>query len=452
MQQHAVPQNISSFEFKLIGEMTIKQFFTLGIGLLLAWLFYSLGFLPVYIKWPLVLTFATAGAAFAFIPINDRPLAQWFINFFKAVFAPTQRIWIKSATLPIYLAPIAASVMPAPTHFRPSRVQLEAYLSSLPTGPKSQLDIAEEKFLTQLEFNTPGLQVEVVIPVPEPIIKPFVSQITKTTVTQVIKPIQPIKKAFEEVARLPGLEERARRVFGEIRPKPKAGSLASEINFTTQPVISFQTPDLKVKYIPEIGQIKVRKLHSFGLTGEFVLPIRGEKRIELENQVKEKFTSPAGGPALKFDAFEQFLQQPVIKPIISAPVIKTPPPKKVIQAVNISVPIKPVTLKPFSHPQIRPQIHFIQPQSVPKVAPPLVKPQQTPTSGSVQPQFSTTNQRNLPNIISGAVTDNQGNILSETSVTIRNTDGFPVRALQTNRLGQFSISTPLPNGKYTLEL
>ena len=30
--------------------------------------------------------------------------------------------------------------------------------------------------------------------------------------------------------------------------------------------------------------------------------------------------------------------------------------------------------------------------------------------------------------------------------------GLPVRALKTNKLGQFSGSTPLPNGSYTIEL
>ena len=31
-------------------------------------------------------------------------------------------------------------------------------------------------------------------------------------------------------------------------------------------------------------------------------------------------------------------------------------------------------------------------------------------------------------------------------------EGLPVRALKTNKLGQFTGSTPLPNGVYTLEL
>ena len=31
-------------------------------------------------------------------------------------------------------------------------------------------------------------------------------------------------------------------------------------------------------------------------------------------------------------------------------------------------------------------------------------------------------------------------------------EGLPVRALKTNKLGQFTGSTPLPNGTYTLEV
>jgi len=37
-------------------------------------------------------------------------------------------------------------------------------------------------------------------------------------------------------------------------------------------------------------------------------------------------------------------------------------------------------------------------------------------------------------------------------VVIYDKEGLPVRALKTNKLGQFTGSTPLPNGTYTIEL
>ena len=41
MQQHPVPQHISNYEFKLVGDMTLKQFFQLAGGILVALIFYA---------------------------------------------------------------------------------------------------------------------------------------------------------------------------------------------------------------------------------------------------------------------------------------------------------------------------------------------------------------------------------------------------------------------------
>ncbi|KKR52786.1 MAG: hypothetical protein UT88_C0021G0001, partial [Candidatus Woesebacteria bacterium GW2011_GWD2_40_19] len=34
MEQHPIPQNISSYQFRLVGDMTLKQFFQLAGGFL----------------------------------------------------------------------------------------------------------------------------------------------------------------------------------------------------------------------------------------------------------------------------------------------------------------------------------------------------------------------------------------------------------------------------------
>lgn len=88
MQQHPVPQNISSYEFKLVGDMTLKQFFQLAGGVVISLIFYATP-LPGVIKWPLVVIFALIGAALAFLPIEERPLSSWVFAFFKAVYSPT---------------------------------------------------------------------------------------------------------------------------------------------------------------------------------------------------------------------------------------------------------------------------------------------------------------------------------------------------------------------------
>jgi len=57
----------------------------------------------------------------------------------------------------------------------------------------------------------------------------------------------------------------------------------------------------------------------------------------------------------------------------------------------------------------------------------------------------------IPNVIVGMTLDQNRNILDGSIIEIRDQTGHPVRALKSNKLGQFYIATPLPNGTYELE-
>lgn len=96
MEQHPVPQQISSYQFRLVGDMTLKQFFQLAGGALIALLFYS-STLPAFLKWPFIAFFALSGAALAFLPLEDRPLEVWVLAFFRSIYAPTLFFWNKPA-------------------------------------------------------------------------------------------------------------------------------------------------------------------------------------------------------------------------------------------------------------------------------------------------------------------------------------------------------------------
>ncbi len=88
MEQHAIPRQITSFEFKLIGFMTLKQFLYLVI-------FGPLGYVVSFIPIPIIniilgIAVASIGVALAFLPINDRPLEIWVRNIWKRLNSPTQ--------------------------------------------------------------------------------------------------------------------------------------------------------------------------------------------------------------------------------------------------------------------------------------------------------------------------------------------------------------------------
>lgn len=99
MQQHPIPQNVTQYQFRLVGDMTLKQFLELAGGLLVAYLFYASNLIFIF-KWPLALLSVFVGLALAFFPLEDRPLDQWVINFVKAIYGPTRFIWQKTNKIP----------------------------------------------------------------------------------------------------------------------------------------------------------------------------------------------------------------------------------------------------------------------------------------------------------------------------------------------------------------
>ncbi len=94
MEQHPIPQQISSYEFKLVGDMTLKQFLKAAAGIILAILIKNTSLIAL-IKWPLMFVSAGLGLALAFLPLEDRPLDNWIISFLKSIYAPTIFIYNK---------------------------------------------------------------------------------------------------------------------------------------------------------------------------------------------------------------------------------------------------------------------------------------------------------------------------------------------------------------------
>jgi len=96
MEQHPIPQQITSYEFKLVGDMTLKQFGKAAGGVIIALLINS-SKLVFIIKWPLIFIFAAGGLALAFVPFQDRPLETWLMAFIKSIYAPTIYFYKKTS-------------------------------------------------------------------------------------------------------------------------------------------------------------------------------------------------------------------------------------------------------------------------------------------------------------------------------------------------------------------
>lgn len=159
-EQHPIPQQISSYQFRLVGDMTIKQFFQVAGGTLISLVIYSSS-LPGLIKWPLIIIFFSFGIALAFFPIGDRPLSKWIVLFLKAIYSPTIYTWQKSQKKISYFQPESQSVVQDLKAKEPIQQALE------PSLPREQevgsLEKKELEFLSKisksLEEQAPTWQI-----------------------------------------------------------------------------------------------------------------------------------------------------------------------------------------------------------------------------------------------------------------------------------------------------
>jgi hypothetical protein len=94
MEQHAIPRQITNFEFKLIGFLTLKQFIYLLISIPIGILIFYIFPVPI-LNIFLGIIIALIGVAFAFVPINDRPMEVWVRNLIKRLSSPTQYFFKK---------------------------------------------------------------------------------------------------------------------------------------------------------------------------------------------------------------------------------------------------------------------------------------------------------------------------------------------------------------------
>lgn len=173
--------------------MTLKQFFQVGGGALVAVLIYASHLYPI-IKWPLMIFSFALGAAMAFLPFEERPLSRWIFAFFSSIYSPTIFFWKRSESVPEFFLPDegsgVASSVPLPT--TPS-----------PKGTSdAKLDQKEEGFLLKIG-NIFGQLGTMTIPVPtkpetekpeETLQKPPVEKLVIPTVPMIT--VSPQSKGF----------------------------------------------------------------------------------------------------------------------------------------------------------------------------------------------------------------------------------------------------------------
>lgn len=207
MEQHPIPQNISSYQFRLVGDMTLKQFFELAGGIGVGLLFYAAPIIGI-IKWPLIILSVILGIGLAFVPLNERPLEQWIFAFFRAIYSPTIFNWSKTKK-PYKFFADETSVSNIPENLSNAQdVALKNYMNNTKqfSGPLAKLEDAEKGFLATIMgmfagFKNPTPQESVptsTTPTPQTGPKKLEVPITQSVK---ITPAQPTHLVVEEKVR-----------------------------------------------------------------------------------------------------------------------------------------------------------------------------------------------------------------------------------------------------------
>lgn len=210
MDNHPIPQDVTGFQFRLIGDMTIKQFAYVAVGAILAFVMFAVP-APILLKLPFVILFAGTGVALAFLPLEGRPMDVMLGNFFKALFNPEQYMYQKTGG--IFLSNIHSptkTTQAAQTPTAPSSEKLSMYLSSLHAQHADKLDDRESKFLNSVSsiFTNPTVQLQPIpaltpspqapyvppAPLPEP------PQKTPEKITETPTPVAPLPPTPPPVA------------------------------------------------------------------------------------------------------------------------------------------------------------------------------------------------------------------------------------------------------------
>src|SRR3989338_3093903 len=132
MENHPIPQDVTGFQFKLIGEMTVKQFAYVAGGVVLAWIVFSLPLL-FFIKLIIALILLFIGFSLAFVPIEGRPMDVMLSHFTRALFVPSRYVYRKIGAL--FIPPAQAPTPSPPPPPTPVPLSETAVASDANTTP-----------------------------------------------------------------------------------------------------------------------------------------------------------------------------------------------------------------------------------------------------------------------------------------------------------------------------
>ncbi len=439
-QAHPIPQNVTNFEFHLVGDMTLKQFAYLAGGVGFAFLiFTTLSTVQPIIAWPIIVISSLLGVAFAFLPIQERPLDHWVGAFFKAIFQPTslkfsskilntedplfnKRLshYLKTykyeeikqhavlgnpnllpSALSSSLAPVAgpASKSAPP----PTLGKKQNFIDKFKAGQTSFVPLSTSGPSAQAPAPRPQVQ-----PQPAPIPTPPISPALKSPLAVPVASPAPPKPQTPLPATPPDQQKMEANI-----PLPDL-NISRPNNPVSKPEPLLQTqPQAQTPAPAEVPEVATEQQLKKTVELAKEAQKNQEEIIKIESslaQIKQQAAQPGVDPKSYIENFEDLLTQ--------------------LQKLNQKASETAQKMAELQKEPPKPAVSVV----------PVTKAKSIPTL-----KLTT-----FPNVINGIVTDSLGNYLSGAIVVAHDKQGLPVRALKSNKLGQFVAATPLPNGEYSI--
>lgn len=320
MEQHPVPRNISSFQFHLIGDMTLRQFAYMAGGCVSAFLVLKFFPLPALVKWPIAAVFTFGGLAFAFLPIQERPLDKWLIAFIKSINSPTQYLWIKDNYIPdILLRGYTSTQMKTMPQVHQeahadAKKKLETYLATLPNAPLQTINNREKNYLNQTMelFNSVGGTT-------------YVPNVQKNIQSGLIMPQQAPVNLPVNITNRPVKADLSTPVVPTIKSVPIGkGEPVENVSVSQHPPIVKEKPLAENKH----AEAKEDKFNEI---------IQKNAKLEEElNKLKAELTKSQSSPTVSTEAKDK---PNIIKPLEAAekkePTIKTVTAKNAVNEIGM---------------------------------------------------------------------------------------------------------------------
>jgi len=162
MDNHPIPQDVTGFQFKLVGEMTLKQFVYLAVGVIIAWIFFSTH-LPAIIKLPISLISIILGVFSAFIPIEGRPFDFMIGQYLKALASPNQYVFEKGhgeLAIPTTSPILATQKVADQTPIVQQVVPTSSFVNTQGPNPISSTPPLEQTITQEIQKDTQELKEE----------------------------------------------------------------------------------------------------------------------------------------------------------------------------------------------------------------------------------------------------------------------------------------------------